>query len=135
MIEASNLVKIFHDKKRGDVRAVDGISFSCRPGSIFGLLGANGAGKTTTLRILATILTATSGEATIAGYDVISEPAKVRSKIGFLSGTTGVYGKLTPREMVEYFGRLYDLSESTIKQRSEHLFDILNMRDFVNGPL
>ena len=133
MIEASNLSKIFTDKKRGEVRAVDGISFKCRPGSIFALLGANGAGKTTTLRMLATILTPTSGEATIAGYNVIDEPAKVRSKIGFLSGTTGVYGKLSPREMIEYFGRLYGLEDSVIKQRSEHLFDILNMRDFVNG--
>ncbi|HZS43808.1 MAG TPA: ATP-binding cassette domain-containing protein [Blastocatellia bacterium] len=133
MIEASNLSKVFTDKKRGEVRAVDGISFKCRPGSIFALLGANGAGKTTTLRMLATILTPTSGEATIAGYNVIDEPAKVRSKIGFLSGTTGVYGKLSPREMIEYFGRLYGLEDSVIKQRSEHLFDILNMRDFVNG--
>jgi len=133
VIEASNLSKVFTDKKRGEVRAVDGISFKCRPGSIFALLGANGAGKTTTLRMLATILTPTSGEATIAGYNVIDEPAKVRSKIGFLSGTTGVYGKLSPREMIEYFGRLYGLEDSVIKQRSEHLFDILNMRDFVNG--
>ena len=133
MIDARNLVKVFRDKKRGEIKAVNGISFTCRPGSIFGLLGANGAGKTTTLRMLATSLTPTSGEADIAGFDVISDPAKVREKIGFLSGTTGVYGKLTPREMIEYFGRLYGLDDSIIKKRSEHLFDILNMRDFVNG--
>jgi sodium transport system ATP-binding protein len=133
VIDARNLVKVFRDKKRGEIKAVNGISFVCKPGSIFGLLGANGAGKTTTLRMLATSLTPTTGEAFIAGFDVISEPAKVREKIGFLSGTTGVYGKLTPREMIEYFGRLYGLDDSTIKTRSEHIFDILNMRDFADG--
>jgi sodium transport system ATP-binding protein len=133
VIEARNLVKVFSDKKRGEIKAVNGISFTCKPGSIFGLLGANGAGKTTTLRMLATSLTPTSGEAFIAGFDVISDPARVREKIGFLSGTTGVYGKLTPREMIEYFGRLYGLEDSTIKKRTEHLFDILNMREFANG--
>ncbi len=133
MIEARGLVKTFHDKKRGEIKAVDGISFTCRPGSIFGLLGANGAGKTTTLRMLATSLTPTSGEAFIEGLDVISDAAKVREKIGFLSGTTGVYGKLTPREMVQYFGRLYGLDDSTINKRSERLFDILHMREFAAG--
>ncbi|MFI5336675.1 MAG: ATP-binding cassette domain-containing protein, partial [Opitutales bacterium] len=61
MIEARHLTKIFHDKKRGAIRAVDDVSFTCRPGQIYGLLGANGAGKTTTLRLLATLLKPTSG--------------------------------------------------------------------------
>ena len=74
MIEAQELVKVFHDKKRGEVRAVDGVSFQCKPGQIYGLLGANGAGKTTTLRMLATILEPTDGTAIVAGYDVVTAP-------------------------------------------------------------
>ncbi len=76
MIEAQHLVKRFRDKKRGEVRAVDDVSFSCRPGEIYGLLGANGAGKTTTLRMLATILAPSEGTAIVAGYDVSERPAK-----------------------------------------------------------
>ena len=79
MIEAQHLVKRFRDKKRGEVCAVDHVSFRCRPGEIYGLLGANGAGKTTTLRMLATILQPSEGTAIVAGYDVTKEPQKVRS--------------------------------------------------------
>src|ERR1700724_4909236 len=86
MIEVRNLSKRFHDKKRGEIRAVDGVSFRCEPGRIYGLLGANGAGKTTLLRMLATILEPTSGTATVAGYDVREQALQVRASIGYLSG-------------------------------------------------
>src|ERR1700686_993493 len=109
MIKAHHLVKRFRDKKRGAVCAVNGVSFSCRPGQIYGLLGANGAGKTTTLRMLATILAPTTGSATVAGYDIVREPQKVRASVGFLSTATALYGRLTAQEMVEYFGRLHGL--------------------------
>ena len=79
MIEARQLTKIFRDKKRGEIRAVDSVSFRCEPGRIFGLLGGNGAGKTTCLRLLATILQPSSGDATVAGYEVVSQPEKVRA--------------------------------------------------------
>ncbi|MCK4461873.1 MAG: ATP-binding cassette domain-containing protein, partial [candidate division Zixibacteria bacterium] len=102
MIEATNLTKLFKDKKRGEIRAVDNISFTCRPGEIYGLLGPNGAGKTTTLRMLSTALKPTSGSAVIYGVDVVKEPQRVRSRIGFLSGNTGLYARLSPREMVTY---------------------------------
>jgi len=82
MIEARSLTKLFSDKKRGQIRAVDGVSFTCRPGQIYGLLGANGAGKTTTLRLLATLLQPTSGGATVAGFDVRTQPEKVPSTAG-----------------------------------------------------
>lgn len=130
MIEACQLVKCFHDKKRGEVRAVDGVSFSCRPGQIYGLLGANGAGKTTTLRMLATILTPSEGTARVAGYDVVRDPQFVRSRVGFLSTATALYGRLTAREMVEYFGRLHGLSESELNRRIDGLFDRLEMNHF-----
>ena len=109
MIEVDNLCKTFHDKKRGEIHAVDHVSFECRPHEIFGLLGPNGAGKTTTLRMLATILQPTSGSARIQGFDIARQGEDVRRNIGFLSGSTGLYERMTPREMVTYFGELYGL--------------------------
>jgi sodium transport system ATP-binding protein len=130
MIEARNLVKRFRDRKRGLVTAVDRIGFSCRPGEIYGLLGANGAGKTTTMRMLATILEPTEGTAIVAGYDVAKEPGKVRSSVGFLSTATALYARLTAKEMVEYFGRLHGLDEFTLHRRIDAIFERLEMNDF-----
>ena len=130
MIEACQMVKRFQDKKRGAVCAVDGVSFSCRPGEIYGLLGAKGAGKTTTLRMLATILTPSEGTARVAGYDVVKDPQIVRSRVGFLSTATALYGRLSAREMVEYFGRLHGLREAALKQRIDELFERLDMNHF-----
>ncbi len=130
MIEARQLVKRFRDKKRGAVCAVNGVSFSCRPGEIYGLLGANGAGKTTALRMLATILAPSEGTAIVAGYDVTKDPQKVRSRVGFLSTATALYGRLSAKEMVEYFGRLHGLDEPTLRRRIDEIFLRLEMNDF-----
>jgi sodium transport system ATP-binding protein len=130
MIETRSLSKVFKDKKRGLIRAVDGVSFTCKPGQIYGLLGANGAGKTTTLRILATILEPTDGTAIVCGYDVIDAPAKVRANVGFLSTATALYPRLTSQEMVEYFGRLNGLEEATLKKRLDEIFTRLDMNSF-----
>lgn len=83
VIEANGLTKVFEDKKRGEIRAVNGLSFEVHEGEIFGLLGTNGAGKTTTLRMLATILKPTSGTALVAGKDILTVPHEVRNAIGF----------------------------------------------------
>jgi sodium transport system ATP-binding protein len=117
MIEARGLSKRFQDKKRGEIRAVDNVSFRCEPGRIYGLLGANGAGKTTTLRILATILEPTDGTAAVCGYDVVEQPEKVRAKVGFLSTATALYPRLTAQELVEYFGRLNGLDMNGFRDR------------------
>lgn len=130
MIEAENLCKVFQDKKRGTVRAVDGVSFVCKPGQIYGLLGANGAGKTTTLRMLATILEPTDGTARVAGFDVMTDAQKVRANIGFLSTSTALYGRLSAYEMVQYFGRLHGLEDDVIDQRINALFGRLEMNEF-----
>ena len=130
MIEARNLVKRFRDNKRGTVSAVDGVSFSCRPGEIYGLLGANGAGKTTTLRMLATILEPTDGTAIVCGHDIVEEPEKVRANVGFLSTATALYPRLTSQEMVEYFGRLNGLDEAALKKRVDDIFKRLDMGEF-----
>jgi sodium transport system ATP-binding protein len=130
MIDARGLSKLFHDKKCCEIRAVDNVSFRCEPGRIYGLLGANGAGKTTTLRILATILEPTEGTALICGHDVVEHPEKVRANVGFLSTATALYPRLTAQELVEYFGRLNGLDESTLKKRVTDIFDRLDMNGF-----
>jgi sodium transport system ATP-binding protein len=131
MIEARNLSKIFPDKKRA-VRAVDDISFRVEPGQIYGLLGANGAGKTTALRLLATLLKPTGGSATVAGFDVVREPERVRANVGFLAASTALYGRLTAREFIAYFGRLNGISDAEIKVRLLRLATELDMHDFLD---
>jgi len=130
VIEAKGLSKRFQDKKRGEIRAVDNVSFTARPGQIYGLLGANGAGKTTTLRILATILEPTEGTAIVQGHDVVEAPEKVRAEVGFLSAATALYPRLTAQELVEYFGRLNGMDEPTLKKRVDEIFKRLDMNSF-----
>jgi sodium transport system ATP-binding protein len=130
MIHVEGLTKSFSDLRRGSVCALDHVSFDVPPGQIFGLLGPNGAGKTTCLRILSTVLRPTDGRATIAGYDVAEHPAEVRSCIGFMSGNTGVYDRMTAWELVEYYGRLYGMEEDRLQNRIEELFTTLKMHDF-----
>ena len=127
MIHVEGLTKSFSDLRRGSVCALDHVSFDVYPGEIFGLLGPNGAGKTTCLRILSTVLRPTDGRATIAGYDVAEHPAEVRSCIGFMSGNTGVYDRMTAWELVEYYGRLYGMPEDRLKRRLEELFTTLQI--------
>ncbi len=98
MIAAHGLTKVFRDRRRGEFRAVDDVSFTVEPGRIYGLLGANGAGKTTTLRLLATLLRPTAGTAEVAGRDINLDPAGVRARVGFLATSTALYGRLTARE-------------------------------------
>jgi sodium transport system ATP-binding protein len=130
MIAAENLGKEFRDKHRGVIRAVVNLTFQCAPGRVYGLLGANGAGKTTALRMLATILAPTSGTARVAGFDICREPEKARQNLGFLSTATALYGRLTALEMVEYFGRLHGLDQSSARRRTLALFERLAINDF-----
>ena len=130
MIETRGLSKVFHDKKRGAIRAVDSVSFTCKAGQIYGLLGANGAGKTTTLRMLATILEPTDGTALVCGHDIVEQSEEVRKNVGFLSTATALYPRLTSQEMVEYFGRLNGLDETTLQKRCENIFQRLDMNSF-----
>jgi sodium transport system ATP-binding protein len=132
MIEARLLTKVFHDKKRGEIRGAHEVSFRVQPGSIYGLLGANGAGKTTTLRMLATLLKPTSGSAIVAGHDVALETDKVRANVGFLAASTALYARLTAREMIEYFGRLNGLAEEVMRTRIQSLADELDMHEFLD---
>jgi len=139
MIEVKGLCKDFKlsrqqrkelDTSATSVRAVDNISFTCQPGRIFSLLGPNGAGKTTTLRMIATILKPTSGSINVNGHDVNTADQKVRASIGFLTGSTGLYHRLTPNELIAYFGQLYNVDKSTLNQRKDELFTLLDVHDF-----
>ena len=110
--------------------AVDGISLNCQPGRVFSLLGPNGAGKTTTLRMISTIFKPTSGQITIAGVDAINDPQEARRKIGFLTGSTGLYARLTPDEVIQYFANLYEIPKKEFEERKDYLYTLLDMHDF-----
>ena len=131
-VVAENLVKVFKGPKRKEVRAVDSVGFKAYFGEVYGLLGINGAGKTTVLRILSTMLTPTAGKASICGHDVKKEPRRVRSRIGFMSTATSLYGRLTAREMVTYFGRLNGMKGDAIEKRIKELFDLFQMHEFAD---
>src|SRR3954452_20213080 len=130
MIHVENLTKSFRDLRRGQVLAVDGVSFDALPGQVFGLLGPNGAGKTTIMRILCTVLKPTGGTATLAGYDVTTQPGLVRQHIGFLSANTAIYDRMSAWEMVEYFARLYGMAGAPLRERMGGVFASLQMNDF-----
>jgi sodium transport system ATP-binding protein len=132
LIQVSELSKTFHDRKKGDIPAVSGISFTCRPGQVFGLLGRNGAGKTTTLRMLATILVPTGGTATVAGFDIVQKPAEVRRRIGYLSGDTKLYDRLTGRELLEYFGALAGMPRAAVARRFQELMESFNLPELLD---
>ena len=126
MIKVEQLSKTFKlsrqqrkemNTKSTTIKAVDNISLECQPGRIYSLLGPNGAGKTTTLRMLATILKPTSGSIQINGFDVEIDDKKVRQNIGFLTGSTGLYQRLTANELVKYFADLYRVDSNTFKRR------------------
>ena len=130
MIKTSNLTKIFQDKKRGKIIAVNNVSIECRPGRIFGLLGLNGAGKTTLMRLLSTSLKPTSGTAEVNGNDILNQPVKVKANIGFLSGDTGLYPRLTAEEIVRYFARLNGMEEKEIDEKIKEIFNRFDMNGF-----
>ncbi|MEM0996939.1 MAG: ATP-binding cassette domain-containing protein [Bacteroidota bacterium] len=144
MIDVQNLVKEFTLSKKemkqagvssNRIQVVNKISFNCRPGRVFSLLGPNGAGKTTTLRMIATILKPTSGSITVAGFDATQNPNGVRSKIGFLTGSTGLYDRLTPNEIIRYFADLYGMPRRKMKARRSELFELLGVHEFANKKI
>lgn len=132
-IVVDRLSKNYLDRARGVVHAVENISFQCAYGEIVGLLGPNGAGKTTTLRMLATVLSPSSGKATVGGFDIEKESLEVRKKLGFLTGGTGLYGRLTPVEILQFFGRLHEISDAEIRERTAKLVELFDMSSYQNS--
>jgi sodium transport system ATP-binding protein len=121
-------------KRFGPVAAVDGVSLTVWAGEVVGLLGPNGAGKTTTLRMLAGILTPDAGCVRVGGLDIHDRPLDAKRRLGFLSGDTQLYQRLTTREVLRYFGRLYGMSDASIAARAARLIDELEMADFADRP-
>ncbi|MDP6777560.1 MAG: ATP-binding cassette domain-containing protein [Candidatus Latescibacteria bacterium] len=141
MVIVDNVTKTFRVSRRqkremgGDftgstLDAVREVSFTCQPGRVFALLGPNGAGKTTALRLIATMLKPTSGRIEVGGYDVERQAREVRSQIGFLTGSTGLYDRLTANEMVKYYADLHHVDRQTFIRRRDELFTTLDMSDF-----
>jgi sodium transport system ATP-binding protein len=143
MIEIRDLFKTFKLSRRqkkeigskhedGYAHAVAGICLSCRPGRIFTLLGPNGAGKTTTLRMIATLMKPSSGTIEVCGYDSVSDAVQVRRHIGFLTGSTKLYDRLTPREVVKFYADVHGVEAATFEARVDELFTTLDMHDFAS---
>jgi sodium transport system ATP-binding protein len=124
MIEVKELHKAF-----GDVKAVDGVSFTARDGEITGLLGPNGAGKTTTLRMLYTLMKPDRGQVLVDGTDAAADPLAVRRALGVLPDARGLYKRLTARENIDYFGRLHGLPADVLAARRDELIRTLEMQD------
>jgi sodium transport system ATP-binding protein len=135
MILVDKLAKSFKDKKRGVVHALDHVSFEVRAGEIFGLLGPNGAGKTTCLRLLSTILKPTSGTAEVGGADIVRSPESVRRQIGFLSGDMGSHARLTPREVLGFFGKLNGITGARLSQRIEQMVELFDFGEYANTKI
>ncbi len=123
-VATARLVKDF-----GVKRAVDHLDLVVPAGEFFGFLGPNGAGKSTTIKILCGLLRPTSGQATVAGADVVDDPVAVKARIGILPEEPVLYERLTGREMLWYAGRLYGLDGRTVEQRSDDLLDLMAMAD------
>jgi len=123
VIETDNLTKSF-----GDIRAVDGLSLSIREGEMFGLVGPDGAGKTTTIRMLCGVLLPTGGSARVLGYDIRSEPDRVKEKIGYLSQRFSLYGDLTVDENIEFFAEINAVYD--YRERREELLDFTRLTPF-----
>jgi len=130
MVVADALVKVFPTPDGSEKRAVDGLSFQVAEGMIYGLLGPNGAGKTTTLRMLSGLMAPTSGCARLAGYDVATESSQVKRVLGFLTANTGLYQRLTARELLVYFARLNRMARPEAEARAARLIEWLGIQDF-----
>ncbi|MDL2277276.1 ABC transporter ATP-binding protein [Parabacteroides sp. OttesenSCG-928-G07] len=122
VIEVHNLTKRF-----GNFTAVDHISFSVGEGEIFGFLGANGAGKTTAMRMLCGLSVPTSGEATVAGYNVYKQPEQIKRHIGYMSQKFSLYGDLTVQENIRLFGGIYGLKKQELYTKTNELLNTLNL--------
>ncbi|MCA9907118.1 MAG: ATP-binding cassette domain-containing protein, partial [Anaerolineae bacterium] len=135
IIETRDLTKTFTSRTRGKgaprtVEAVKGVTMTVREGEIFGFLGPNGAGKSTTMRMLATLLPPTSGQATVGGHDLLREPERVRERIGYVGQSGGTEASLTGRENLMLQAQLYGLSSAEARQRTQDLMEALELASY-----
>jgi len=129
LIKSERITKIF-DTKSGSLIAVNDVSFTVRPGEIYGLLGPNGAGKTTSLRMLATLLKPTKGQITVNGFSTEKEPGKVRGSLGFLTAQMKLSPNFTPHELVTFYGKLNRMPKKIIAAREKFLFSRFKIDEY-----
>lgn len=127
MIEVKNLTKEFNG-----ITAVNHVSFDVREGEIFGLLGPNGAGKSTTIRMLCTLTRPTEGAATIGGHDIVKDGSKVRELVGLVSEKMIMYDRLTARENLKFFGKLYNIPNDLMESRIQEMLELVHMEKWQN---
>ena len=140
MIKANKLVKTFtrneKNNKKTEFNAVDGISFSVNDGEILGILGPNGAGKTTLLRMLASLMSPTSGVVELYhDEEIINNINEKKKRIGYLSENTKLYGRISIREMLEIFGFSFGLDDSQVSGRIEERSEVLKLQDFIDNRI
>ncbi|WP_417873570.1 ABC transporter ATP-binding protein [Xanthomarina gelatinilytica] len=127
VIEAQELTKTF-----GDFTAVNAISFEVKKGEIFGFLGANGAGKTTAMKMLIGISKPSFGEAKVAGFDVHTQTESIKKNIGYMSQKFALYDDLTVKENITFFGGIYGLTRTRIKEKTKQLITELGLHEISN---
>lgn len=141
MLKADNLVKSFYKTeakgKRVEFNAVDGISISVETGEILGILGPNGAGKTTLLRMLSGLMEPTSGEVSVTGKngETVNDTLEVKKSIGYLSGNTKLYGRMSVRELLKIFGAMYEIEDKVLNERIDKITEVLGMEEFVDNRI
>ncbi len=113
----------------GNIKAVDEVSLSAESGEILGIIGANGAGKTTLIKILCGLLKPSSGTARVAGFDVKTEPGKIKQKIGYMGQSFSLFEDLTVLENIRFYGTLYGMSRKEIRERSSELMKNLHIQE------
>ncbi|MBL8077020.1 MAG: ABC transporter ATP-binding protein [Anaerolineales bacterium] len=129
LLETENLIKTF-----GTFRAVDGLNLQVHAGEMVGLVGPDGAGKTTAIRLMCGALSPTSGVVRVAGYEVPAQVEKAREQVGYLAQRFGLYGDLSVQENIEFFGEVFDVPVSEVKQRAAELLNFAGLGDFTDRP-
>lgn len=135
MVIVENLTKVYTAKGQGDVKALDGISFTLQPGEVCGYLGANGAGKSTTIKIMCGMLMATSGTVNINGIDAATDPNRVKQMIGYVPESGALFLSLTPYDFLEFVCRMYDVEKNVYNQRIFAFMDMFDLKNEVRTPM
>lgn len=130
LLEASNLTKVF-----GTVRALDGLNLKVLPGEIYGLLGPNGAGKSTTMKIVSGLLEPTSGAVRVAGFDPVSSPVEVKSRIGYVAENPIMYESLSPRDFFEFVASVRKINQVAANRMVTQLAEAFDLAQYFDSPI
>lgn len=131
MISVENLVKVY----RGDVKALDGVSFEVGKGEVCGYLGSNGAGKSTTIKIICGMTGANGGSVSVGGYNVFTEPESVKKIIGYVPESGALFLSLSPYDFLEFVCRMYDIPQSEYHRRIHSFMEMFDLKNEVHTPM